>query len=129
MRTLKYGGRILPGDFVAISCGNYMDFGWYCGNGVNSTLQYYSIRSPHYSHDHYERWLNDPDKANRPSCANRRFEKGFTIKHLYKSYINSVHPSRVIKITNPEEIFTEQEEREMYEKSKKVLTDLNFIKH
>jgi len=34
----------------------------------------------------------------------------------------------VVKITNPEDIFTDQEDREEYEKSKEILIKLKFIK-
>ena len=40
MRTLKHGGQLEIGDFIAVSNGNHLDFGWYCGDGIN-TLQYY----------------------------------------------------------------------------------------
>ena len=46
----------------------------------------------------------------------------------WKSYINVVHTTRVIKILHPEDIFTNKEDREQYEKSKEVLIKLNFIK-
>jgi hypothetical protein len=39
-----------------------------------------------------------------------------------------VHDTRVIKITNPEDIFTNSKDREQYEKSKEALITLNFIK-
>jgi hypothetical protein len=129
MRTIKYGGRILPGDFIAVSNGNHIDFGWYAGNG-SGTLQYYPMRGPVRCYADYESWSRYSDEEKRKNkWASKRFEKGFTVKCLWKSYINSVYATRVMKITNIEDIFTEQEEREMYEKSKKVLTDLNFIKH
>jgi hypothetical protein len=47
---------------------------------------------------------------------------------MYKSYINAVHATRVMKVTNPEDIFIEQQDREDYEKSKEALITLNFIK-
>jgi hypothetical protein len=56
------------------------------------------------------------------------YSKGFTLKCLYKSYINAVHDTRVVKITNPEDIFTTQEDKEDYEKSKEILIKLKFIK-
>jgi hypothetical protein len=33
-----------------------------------------------------------------------------------------------MKITNPEDIFTTPEDREIYEKSREVLIKLNFVK-
>ena len=35
---------------------------------------------------------------------------------------------QVMKITNPEDIFTTQEDKEQYEKSKEVLIKLKFVK-
>jgi len=128
MRTIKYGGQLVPGDFVAIAFCNCIDFGWYCGDG-SGTLQYYTMRNPGSVYRNYEGFLtwSDKDKADNKWTA-KRFEKGFTMKCLYKSYINSVHTTRVIKITNIEDIFTNKEDREDYEKSREALITLNFIK-
>lgn len=128
MRTLKYGGVLHPGDFIAISEGNHISFGWYVGDG-QGTLQFYYMRSPGRSYKDYQDWCkwSDEQKGNN-KWMTRRFEKGFTSKCIWKSYINAVHSTRVVKITNVEDIFTEQEDREEYEKSKEVLITLNFIK-
>lgn len=56
MRTLKHGGQLEIGDFIAVSNGNHFDFGWYCGDGIN-TLQYYYYRNPANAYDKYEEWL------------------------------------------------------------------------
>ena len=126
MRQLKYGGQIVPGDFIAISYSNHIDLGWYAGNG-SGTLQYYHLRSPRQAKDRYEEWLKE-EESKRSKWLSKTYEKGFTRKCLWKSYINSVHSTRVMKITNPEEILTEQEDLQEYEKSKEVLLTLNFIK-
>ena len=124
MRELKYGGMIVPGDFVAISYNNHIDFGWYAGNG-RGTLQYYTFRGPESAHLRYEDWVTSTDKS---EWMLKRYLKGFTIKCLWKSYINAVHDTRVIKITNIDDIFTQKEDRETYEKSREILIKLNFIK-
>jgi hypothetical protein len=126
MRELKYGGQIVPGDFIAVSYQNHIDLGWYAGNG-SGTLQYYTFRSPGNAHELYQKWLNEPEST-RSKWSSKKYEKGFTRKCLWKSYINAVHATRVMKITNPEEIFTEQEDLQEYEKSKEALLTLNFIK-
>jgi len=128
MRELKYGGQIVPGDFLAISYNNHLDFGWYAGNG-RGTLQYYTMRGPGNIYRDYESWskMTDAEKA-KNKWTSKRFENGFTAKCLWKSYINAVHSTRVMKITNIEDIFTEQEDREDYEKSREVLVTLNIIK-
>lgn len=128
MRTIQYGGQLVPGDFVAIAFNNCIDFGWYCGNG-SGTLQYYSFRYPKNALERYEDWLNQSEEEKKNNWCDKRFSKeGFTIKALYKSYINSVHRTRVIKITNIEDIFTDPEDRENYEKSREALIKLNFVK-
>lgn len=126
MRTLKHGGQLEIGDFIAVSNGNHLDFGWYCGDGIN-TLQYYYYRNPVCAYNTYEDWLNQSE-ANRSAWKTKRYTNGFTKKCLWKSYINAVHTTRVLKINNPEEIFTNKEDRDDYEKSKETLIKLNFIK-
>jgi hypothetical protein len=127
MRTIKYGGQLVPGDFVAIAFGNHIDFGWYCGDG-SGTLQYYSFRYPKNSLERYEMWCKMSDEDKQKCWTNKQHQKGFTMKCLWKSYINSVHTTRVVKITNIEDIFTDREDREDYEKSREALITLNFIK-
>ena len=127
MRTLQYGGDLYIGDFIGISVANIMDFGWYCGDGKGGTLQYYSLRAPKYRYEDYEVWTKlpaDQQKKWYPRC----YTNGWTIKCLWKSHINSVHNTRVIKLPHPEDIFTDKQDREIYEKSKEVLIKLNFIK-
>lgn len=128
MRNIKYGGQIVPGDFVVVSYQNHLDFGWYAGNG-RGTLQYYTMRGPAIAKLEYEKWSNMSDKEKSENkWMTSRFIKGFTAKCFWKSYINSVHPTRIMKVPNPEQIFTEQEDRELYERSKEVLITLNIIK-
>jgi len=128
MRTLKYGGVLYPGDFVAISNGNHITFGWYAGDG-RGTLQFYYMEGPKSVYKDYQSFLkySDEEKSkNKWMC--KRFEKGLTTKCLWKSYINSVHATRVMKITNPEDIFTNREDRNIYEESKQVMITINFIR-
>ena len=126
MRKIKYGGVLHPGDFIAISNGNHISFGWYTGDG-RGTLQYYYWGSPSSVYNTYQEWLLKSDEEKKKSWRTKKFEKGFTTKCLWKSYINVVHTTRVMKITNIEDIFTEQEDREIYEKSREALLTLNFI--
>lgn len=127
MRDIKYGGRILPGDFIAVAFNNHIDFGWYAGNG-RDTLQYYHFRGPMNAYDRWDEWNNQSDEEKNKAWRAKQYRNGFTTKCLWKSYINSVHETRVIRITNIEDIFTEPEDRDNYEKSKEVLIKLNFIK-
>jgi hypothetical protein len=126
MRTLKHGGQLEIGDFIAVSNGNHLDFGWYCGDGIN-TLQYYYYRNPANAYNQYEDWLNKSE-AIRKVWETKKYTNGLTKKCLWKSYINAVHSTRVLKINNPEEIFTNKEDKDDYKKSKETLIKLNFIK-
>jgi hypothetical protein len=126
MRNLKFGGTLEIGDFIAISDGNHISFGWYCGDGLG-TLQYYQYGTPRNAYEQYQEFVNNPD-AMKSQYWTKKFEKGFTRKCLWKAYINAVHSTRVMKITHPEEIFTEQEDRDRYEKSKEAMILLNLIK-
>ena len=129
MRELKYGGLIVPGDFIAISDGNHINFGWYAGNGIGGTLQYYTMYGPVRAYEDYETWSRYTDEEkNKNKWSSKRFEKGFTVKCLWKSFINSEHKTRVIKITNVEDIFTEQEDIKAYQESKEVMIKLNLVK-
>lgn len=127
MRTLQYGGDLHIGDFIGISVNNSMDFGWYCGDGTSRTLQYYTIWNVKSRYEDYELWQKLP-MDQRTKWYPRCYTNGWTMKCLWKSYINAVHATRVIKILHPEDIFTNKQDREAYEKSKEVLIKLNFIK-
>jgi len=128
MRTIKYGGQLVPGDFIAVSNGNYIDFGWYAGDG-RGTLQYHTMRGPSVCYNQYKDWLRYSDEEKgKNKWMSKRYEKGFTMKCIWKSFINSVHGARVMKITNIEDIFTDQEDRKIYEDSKQALITLKFIK-
>ena len=128
MRQLRYGGQIVPGDFIAIAYGNHLDFGWYAGNG-RGTLQYYTMRGPAVAYKDYESWLklSDEEKA-KDKWTTSRFIKGFTTKCFWKSFINSPHPTRIMKITNVEDIFTEQRDIEEYQQSREIMVKLNLVK-
>jgi len=127
MRTIKYGGQLVPGDFIAVSYNNHLDFGWYAGNG-RGTLQYYTFRAPKNAQERYDEWLQLSDEEKKKHWLAKHHEKGLSVKLLWKSYINAVHSTRVMKITNIEDIFTEKEDRQDYEKSREVLVTLNIIK-
>ena len=126
MRTIKYGGQLVPGDFIAISNGNHISFGWYAGDG-RGTLQYYWMGGPGQVYDSYLEWQKNPSSVG--SWRAKTFEKhGFSSKLFTKSYVNAVHETRVMKITNIEELLTKREDRDEYEKSREALITLNFIK-
>lgn len=125
---LHYGGELEFGDFIAISCGNHIDFGFYAGTG-RGTLQYYPFTAPINAHDHYQRWLAQPEEERAKNWYTKRYKKGFTSKCIWKAYINTVHKTRVIKLVNPETIFTNQEDLENYNESREVLIKIGMIKN
>lgn len=127
MRTLKFGGDLHPGDFIAIADQNRMSFGWYFGDG-RGTVQYFYYTVPEGVYESYENWNKLSDEAKMKDWRAKSYKKGFTLKSIYKSYVHAIHDTRVMKINNPEEIFTNPRDRETYEKSKEVLIKLNFIK-
>lgn len=125
---LKYGGELQIGDFLAISNGNYISFGWYCGTG-RGTLQYFGMHNPQDVFNHFKLWQTNPDAAG--NWYKKKFEKdGFTSKLLYKNYIYGDHVgpegTRVMKIQNPESVFTEQRDIQKYRDSKEALIYIKF---
>jgi len=125
---LRYGGDLQIGDFIIIANSNYTTFGWYCGRGRN-TVQYYHYGVPASRFDEYQHWK--AGNLKNYAWLAERFEKhGFTAKLFYKDYIYGggidLNGSRVVKITDPESIFTEQEDLDRYRKSKEALISIKF---
>jgi hypothetical protein len=122
---IRYGGDLQIGDFIMVASSNYVSFGWYCGQGRN-TIQFYQFTTPANVFTHYTKWKNGDLGYAREDFA----KNGFTLKSLYKEYIYGgilqARGSRVVKITDPESIFTEQEDLNDYLESKQVLNNLNF---
>lgn len=116
MYTVKNGGDIHKGDLIAISNGNYMGIGIYVGRGVGGTVQYIWPGSATSSRNWYEKQLKQwkGDKPMRP----------FTISQVGKTYINSPHADRIIKL-NIENI-TDQETIEKLLEDKEILKEFNI---
>jgi hypothetical protein len=129
MKPLKIGDSLTleVGDFIVISCGNHLDYGWYCGQGnFGSTLQYYSVRTPGHALENFERWEAGEEM---PEWIVQKFErsKGFTSKCFYKRFLNSYYESRILKPANPDDLFTDPEDIEAYNKSKQALIKIKFL--
>ncbi len=122
MKTIKFGGQIEKGDFIAVAVGNSLEFGWYFREGTN-TIQFYNWRSPGMQYEAYKEYLK---KATPTQWELNRFSKGFTIKSMYKDFVKYT-AWRVCKI-NPDEVFTDPVDKEIFEKSREVLIKLNIIK-
>jgi hypothetical protein len=114
---IRHGGNLQPGDFVIIASGTYTDMGWYIGQG-RGTLQYYTVNVPQLMYKSFKEWQADPTKY---PYRSQQFAKGFGAHCLWKAYVYGIG-----KITDPESIFTEQEDLENYRKSKEALISIKF---
>lgn len=128
MKPLQIGNLTLEvGDFIIISSGNHLDYGWYCGQGnFGSTLQYYSIWSPANALENFEKWEAGEEM---PEWTVQKFKrhKGFNSKCFHKSFLNSYYESRIMKPANPDELFTSPDKLERYKKSKEALIKIKFL--
>lgn len=126
--NLKHGGQLEIGDFIAIAEGMHITLGWYVGAG-QGTLQYYCYTAPGETYKNYNKFLNNPSPDKWQTQRYGKYKK-FSSKLIHKGYIYGWGVrdggTRVIKITNPESLFTNPEELEKYNKSKEALLTLNF---
>jgi hypothetical protein len=127
MKT-RYGGDLQIGDFIMIANSNYTSFGWYCGQG-RGTVQYYHYGVPGSRFEEFKDWK--AGKLNNHTWLGERFKKhGFSSKLFYKEYIYGggveFNGSRVVKIPDPESIFTHPEDIDRYKKSKEALIYIKF---
>lgn len=125
---VRYGGDLQIGDFIMIANSNYTSFGWYAGQG-QGTVQYYHFRIPGDRYESFKQW--EAGRLDNSWLAPKFQKHGFNSKTFYKDYIygggiDSSHGSRVVKIKDPESIFTNQEDLEDYRKSKEALIYIKF---
>jgi hypothetical protein len=121
MRTVQYGGDLQIGDFIAISYAAGFTVGWYCGYGKN-TLHYIECHWPITSLDYYTRVKADKSYKQNKKANSEEFNKDW----IAKNYVNN-WKWRVMKIENPESLFTEQEDLDRYIESKQILEQIKFI--
>jgi hypothetical protein len=121
MRIVKHGGHLEVGDFIAISYAAGFTFGWYCGYGKN-TLQYIEYSWPVVSLNQYNRVKTDPAYSDYEKANSEEFSK----KWIAKNYVKDWN-YRVMKIQNPEAIFTEKQNLDKYKESKQILENIKFI--
>jgi hypothetical protein len=127
---LRYGGDLQIGDFIIVANSNYTSFGWFCGRGQGGTVQYYYFRVPAERYKTFQEW-EAGKLPNLNKWYREKFEKhGFSSKLFYKEYIYGgsmdLNGSRVVKIADPESIFTHPEDLEDYRKSKEALISIKF---
>ena len=124
---IRYGGDLQIGDFIMVANVNYTSFGWYCGKG-RGTVQYYHFRVPGERHKTFKEW--EAGRLNNSWLALKFQRHGFSSKIFYKEYIYGrgikINGSRVVKITDPEAIFTNPEDLNDYLKSKEALINIKF---
>ena len=124
---LRYGGDLQIGDFILVAGNGYTIPGWYIGEGQN-TLQYYHFMTPGRALKGFEEWQSG--KMDSHHWRAELYKKGFSSKLLHKEHIYGAGiddgASRVVKITDPESLFTDQEDLEAYRKSKEALIQLKF---
>lgn len=121
MRIVKHGGTLQIGDFVAISYSSGFTFGWYCGEGEN-TLQFFEYHWPCTRLNYYNQVKQDPAYRDHNKANSEEFDKNW----ITKSYVKDWR-WRVMKIENPESIFTELQDLDHYIKSKQILENIKFI--
>ena len=126
---LRYGGDLQVGDFIMVANSNYASFGWYCGAGQGGTVQYYHFRVPGDRFKLFQEWQSNGLKDS-PWWTEKFQKHGFSSKVFYKEYIygDGIQNggSRVIKLPNPEDIFTDPEDLKDYRKSKEALIHIKF---
>ena len=105
-----YTGELKPGDFIAISIGNWLDIGFYAGRGKTGSMQYYTYHS-------LLAWnLGQEETTDTPPSYPKT-------KSPWKSYINSYLEGRVVKL-HPSVLA--EKYREQYEESIEILKQLNI---
>jgi hypothetical protein len=126
---VRYGGDLQIGDFIMIASSNYTSFGWFSGTG-RGTIQYYNFRVPGDRFEAFQDWQAGTIDSSHKWLIGKFKKHGFSSKLFYKEYIYGggigLNGSRVVKLTDPESIFTEQEDLENYRKSKEALIYIKF---
>lgn len=103
-----YVDKLEIGDPILVAeSGSFLSFGWFVGYGRN-TVQFITPRAVVYNDECQKK---DPRKP---------------IK-IWKSYVQQTHRFRVAKIQEP--VFSDLEEKETYEKAKRILIDKGMIKN
>lgn len=115
MYKVKHGGDITKGDLIAVADGNDFSVGIYYGRGSGGTVQYYGLSVPGYCKARHDE-----------SIKNYGAEKAgpFTIKHLWKHYVNTPRETRILKLNRDN--ITDQKEIEDILNAKEILKEFNI---
>ena len=122
MKTVKHGGNLQIGDFIVVSNNNRLIFGWYYGDGKD-TLQYFEYDHPFIFLTYYNLAKNDASYQDHSRANSEEFKIKYWIP---KTYVKDWR-YKVMKIEDPESIFTEQEDLNKYLESKQILEQIKFI--
>lgn len=128
MKPLKIGDNLTleVGDFIVIASGNHLDYGWYCGQGrYGDTLHYYPIYSPGSVLREFEEY----EAGDNTGWRTDKFKKygGLTSKCFYKNFLISYYEGRILKPSNPDDLFTDPDKLAQYNKSKEALIKIKFL--
>lgn len=122
--NLKFtGGSLRIGDFIAVAYSHSFCLGFFAGYG-RGTVQYYHLFTPHSTYEDYLNFKQDPSKFS--PYMSRKFADGFNKKCIWKSYVNSPHGNRIIKLERPEDIL-DAEHLEQYNNSREALIEAKII--
>jgi hypothetical protein len=103
---IRFGGTLHIGDFIMVGSDYGFTYGWYSGNGKAGNIQFISPSMVYFAND-----------GNQP----------FTFNNIKKSFVRDSRKDNVVKITNPERVFTNEYLRH-YIEAKELLTKINFLK-
>lgn len=126
IQKIPFGKELHIGDYLAYSTTYAPNFGWFVGNGKTGSIQYISPRTVIYEFDNYNKRIEKSKTSNVD--LSRKDNKGFTFEHIGKNFVKGSNFNKIIKITDPSAIFSEREFDE-YEKAKKILTEMHFLKN
>jgi hypothetical protein len=115
MYTVKHGGDIQKGDLIAVSNGNDFTVGIYFGRGTGGTVQYYRYTTPKHCKERYN---------NRVISVGAEKAGTFTIKNLWKDFLNTPRDTRILKL-NRYNITDEKVIKDILE-AKEILQELNI---
>lgn len=115
MYTVKNGGDIHRGDLIAVSNSNDFTIGIYFGRGSGGTIQYYRYSTPKYCKERYD---------NRVTSVGAEKAGPFTIKHLWKDFLNTPRDTRIIKLNRDN--ITDQKQIEDILIAKEILKEFNI---
>jgi hypothetical protein len=103
---IKYGGPLEIGDFIFVGCSWQFMYGWFCGNGKSDTIQYITPSSVYFAH---------------------KQDESVPFPSIRKSYVRQTKIDTIIKISDPDKIFS-QHELKFYLEAKEILNKIKFLK-